>query len=340
MGCMRRTAALRLRHGRRPAVPVVLAVLATCAALGLAACGSSTSGEQATAPATGPGPGPVWTATPAPPILTSPYTKVMVIAEENEAESAVIGSSQAPYLNKLATTYGRATNMQAGYPVNCPSLAAYLIMTSGSQHGICDDEPPANHQLSGDNIYQQVAAAGLEWRQFSESMPTNCRATDTADKVYLVRHAPAPYYTSERARCPNWDVPLGTTTAGALHNALASGLPSYSFVTPNACNDMHGAPGCATSVRTGDNWLAKWMPLIIASDDFRQARLAVLITWDEGSSSSNHVATLLVAPTVRGVTSGAAYTHCSTLRLAEDVLGLPRLGCAASAASFRSGFHF
>jgi phosphatidylinositol-3-phosphatase len=263
----------------------------------------------------------------------------MVIAEENEAESSVIGSSQAPYINKLAKSYGRATNMQAGYPVGCPSLAAYIIMTSGSQHGICDDASPAGHPLSGDNIFQQVADAGLEWREYAESMPSNCRDTDSG--LYLVRHAPPPYYTSVQGRCAAWDVPLGTTTSGALHDALASGLPSYSFVTPNACNDMHGAASCTTSpVKSGDNWLARWMPLITASADFRQGRLAVLITWDEGSSSSNHIPTLLVAPTVRGVTSGAAYTHCSTLRLAEDVLGLPRLGCAASAASFRSGFHF
>jgi hypothetical protein len=334
---MRPIAALRLRRG------LGLAVLATCAVLGLAACASSPSGGSAASPAaraTGPGSGPIWTATPVPPILSSPYTKLMVIAEENETESEVIGASQAPYVTKLAASYGRATNMTANYPVSCPSLAAYIIMTSGSRQGICDDNDPAVHQLPGDNIFQQVADAGLQWREYAESMPGNCAANNTADKLYLVRHAPPPYYTSESGRCPNWDVPLGTTTSGALHDALASGLPDYSFVTPNGCNDMHGAPSCTASVKTGDNWLAKWMPLIIASDDFQQARLAVLITWDEGSSSSNHVPTLLVARTVRGVASGAAYTHCSTLRLADDVLGLPLLGCAATAPSFRAGFHF
>ena len=166
-------------------------------------------------------------------------------------------------------------------------------------------------------------------------------ATNSADGLYLVRHAPAPYYTSEIGRCTAWDVPMGTTTSGALHDALASGLPAYSFVTPNACNDMHGAASCQTNViKRGDSWLASWLPRIMASADFRQARLVVLVTWDEGSSSSNHVPTLLVTPSVRGVQSNASYTHCSTLRLAEDVLGLPLLGCAASAASFRSGFRF
>lgn len=282
-----------------------------------------------------------WVLTPHAPIVETPYTKVMVIAEENEPEAAVVGSSQAPYLTKLARSYGTATNMQAGYPVSCPSLAAYIIITSGDRQGICDDQPPSVHPLSGDNIFQQVAAAGLQWRQYAESMPTNCSPVDGPGLVYVVRHAPPPYYTSENARCSSWDVPMGSTTSGALHSALASGLPAYSFVTPNTCNDMHGAASCRTSlIKRGDNWLAAWMPQIIASDDFQQAHLVVVITWDEGDDATNHIPTLVVAPTVRGITSGAAYTHCSTLRLAEDVLKLPLLGCAATAASFRTGFTF
>jgi hypothetical protein len=317
----------------------VLLTLAACAP-STATPDPSSSGNHPVAPATG-GQATSWTATPRPPVQVSPYSKVMVIAEENEPESSVIGSAQAPYLTKLAATYGYATNMQAGYPTDCPSLAAYILMTSGSQQGICDDESPASHQLSGNNIFKQVADAGLEWRQYAESMPTNCRDTNSTDGLYLVRHAPPPYYTSESGRCAAWDVPLGTTTSGALHTALTTGLPSYSFVTPNACNDMHGAASCKTTViKRGDDWLARWMPQIIASDDFQQARLMVLITWDEGSSTSNHIPTLLVARTVRGLSSGAAYTHCSTLRLAEDTLGLARLGCAATASSFRAGFRF
>jgi phosphatidylinositol-3-phosphatase len=269
------------------------------------------------------------------------YSKVMVIAEENEAESAVIGSAQAPYITGLASTYGRATDMQAGYPVECPSLAAYVLMTSGGQQGICDDRNPVKHQLYVDNVFQQVAQSGQEWRQFAESMPANCTRTNAAKNLYLVRHAPPPYYVSERSRCQSWDVPLGTPTAGALHTALASGLPAYSFVTPNACNDMHGAPSCTGGkVKRGDNWLATWMPLVMASPDFQEGRLLVIITWDEGSKSSNHIPTLLVGRSISGVRSDAAYTHCSTLRTTEEVLGLPLLDCAATATSFADGFGF
>jgi hypothetical protein len=267
------------------------------------------------------------------------YTKVMVIAEENEAESAVIGTAQAPYITQLAGTYGRATSMDAGYPVECPSLAAYLIMTSGSQQDVCDDANPAKHPLTGPSIFSQVAAAGLQWRQYAESMPSNCLRSNASP--YLVRHAPATYYVSEKARCRSWSVPLGTTVAGALHDDLQTGLPAYSFVTPDACNDMHGAPGCTTAkVKRGDDWLARWMPLVLASPDFTSGQLLVVITWDEGSQTSNHIPTLVLGATIDRLTSDEAYTHCSTLRTTEEILGLPSLGCAATARSFAYGFGF
>jgi hypothetical protein len=265
----------------------------------------------------------------------------MIIAEENEEDSAVIGSRNAPYLTALAHSYGNATNMQAGYPVSCPSLAAYIMITSGGTQGICDDNPPAKHPLAVDNIFQQVATAGLQWRQYSESMTTNCQRTDGPPGGYLVRHAPPPYYTSEAKRCQDWDVPMGTTGAGALHDDLATGLQAYSIVTANACDEMHGSPVCPTHlVSDGDKWLAKWMPMIIASPDFQQDRLVVIITWDEGSSSSNHIPTLVLSNSTHGVQSNTAYTHCSTLRSTEEVLHLPYLGCAATATSFNQDFGF
>jgi hypothetical protein len=267
------------------------------------------------------------------------YDKVMVIAEENETDSAVIGSSSAPYLTKLAATYGDATNMQAGYPVDCPSLAAYILITSGDRDGICDDGNPSAHRLSQGNIFQQVADSDRQWREYAEAMPSNCSRTNSSAKIYLVRHAPPPYYTSEAKRCQAWDVPMGTTTSGQLHSDLTTGLPAYSFVTPDACDDMHGAPSCKGQlIAHGDDWLAQWMPQIIDSPDFSDGHLLVIITWDEGSRQDNHIPTLVVAPTIHGVKSAAALTHCSTLRVAEEVLDLPYLGCAADAASYLDAF--
>ena len=269
------------------------------------------------------------------------YSKVLVIPMENKTEGEVIGSPQAPYLTILAGRYGTTTNMNAGYPAACPSLAAYLLMTSGSTHGVCDDADPKAHPIGGSNLFQQVAQSGREWRNYAESMPSACAADNSADGLYLVRHAPAPYYVSERGRCPRWDVPLGSRSGGALHDDVAAGrLPAYAMATPNACDDMHGAAGCSgDSVRNGDDWMAGWLPQILAGPDYTAGRLVIIITWDEGNSTDNHIPTLVISPSTSHVAATRAYTQCSTLRTVEELLALPLLGCAADAPSLRPAFN-
>ena len=223
-------------------------------------------------------------------------------------------------------------------------LPAYLILTSGAQHGVCDDKNPVKHQISGGNLYQQVADAGLQYRQYAESMPNPCMDTNTSDNRYLVRHAPVPYYVSEKQRCQQWDVPLGTSTSGALHDAVKSGsLPAFSFVTPDACNDMHGEPVCGLSknqlISTGDSWAGNWVDQITAGPDFKSGKLTIVLTWDEGSRSSNHLPVVVISPKTSHVSSSTAYSHCSTLRTMEDLLALKPLNCAATATSMVSEFH-
>jgi hypothetical protein len=272
------------------------------------------------------------------PPAPDPGRKVMIIAEENHGYGEIIGDRHAPYLNKLATTYGTATNYDAGYPAHCPSLAAYILMTSGSTAGICDDKNPKAHPLPGENVFHQVSAAARQWRNYAESAPGNCVRTNKGH--YLVRHVPATYFLDARDDCARWSVPLGSTTAGALHDDVAAGtLPAYAFVSPDACSDMHGADGCpADLVRTGDRWLAAWLPQIMAGPDYRAGRLTVIITWDEGTPQSNHIPTVVVAPTVRHVSAGQRLTHCSTLRFTEEQLRLPLLGCASTAVSLGTAF--
>jgi phosphatidylinositol-3-phosphatase len=274
------------------------------------------------------------------PTVRSPYSKVLVIAEENETLEQVLGGSDAPYLSGLATSYGSATNMDAGDPVSCPSLPSYLIMTSGDRYGICDDDDPSTHPITGPNIFQQVAASGRQWRNYAESMPTPCLRTDSPDGLYAVRHAPAAYYLTESTRCQQWDIPMGTPTQGALRDDLTAGtLPAYGFISPNVCDDMHGGASCAVSITSGDTWLHRWIPAIMAGADYRRGDLVIVITWDEGSDTSNHIPALVISPTTRHVSVSQPLTLCSFLRAAEDILQLSRLGCAAQATSAAGPFH-
>ena len=256
------------------------------------------------------------------------YAHVIWIWMENHSYSEIIGSSAAPYINSLASGCGLATNYTA---VTHPSLPNYIAATSGDTWGIADDNPPSSHPLAVAGIFQQAGSAG----SYEESMPSNCDLTSSG--TYAVKHNPEAYYTNIRAACAADNVPMGTTSSGAFATALSSGnLPTFSFVTPNLCNDMHDC-----SVQTGDAWLQSWVPKITASASYQSGNTAIFITWDEDDSSSgNHVATIVVSPyTTPGTRSAAAFTHYSLLRTTEQLLGITTyLGNAASAASMRAAF--
>jgi hypothetical protein len=312
------------------------------AALLITACGSGTASPGVTGASTaGTGAaGPTAVAASNPPVGPDPGRKVMVLIEENKAYEDIVGSADAPYLTELSKRYGSASLYDAGYPAKCPSLAAYIILTSGSDHGICDDNPPSSHPLAGNNLFQQVADSGRQWRTYAQSMPANCTLDMTG--YYLVKHNPAAYYTEERARCGRWDVPLGTTTAGALKTDVDAGLPALSFVIPDACNDMHGGHGCndVGLIRRGDDYLHQWLPIVMAGPDYRAGRLTVIVTWDESSSTStNHIPTLVISPTTNAIQDPTPQTHCTTLRTMEDLLHLSPLGCAAGVAPATTRFH-
>lgn len=249
--------------------------------------------------------------------------------ENTEAEDALTGSS-TPYLESLVPQATSVTQMQAGYPRLCPSLPAYLLLTSGSTHDVCDDRGPDEHQISSANIFAQVADSGRQWRVFAQSMRGTCERDNSADDLYLVRHTAAPYYTSERERCDEWQVPMGAVGSGALHDALRSGLPAFSLVVPDRCHDMHGGSVCVGDrLAAGDRWLADWVPQILDSPDYRSGRLLVIITWDEGTLTSNHIPTLLLHPGLAGTTVDRAADHCDTRRTMAQVLDTAPLGCAA-----------
>jgi hypothetical protein len=299
------------------------ALLLTAAAM-VAACGPGGSPSQASVSVSPPAP--------------DPGRKVMVIVEENHGYRQVMGDSHAPYLNRLAAAYGTAVRYDAGYPAHCPSLAAYILMTSGTTAGICDDNDPEAHPLTGNNLFHQVSASGRQWRNYAEASPGTCVLSGHGR--YLVRHVPATYYRDERADCRRWTVPLGSPGAGALHDDIAAGkLPAFAFVSPDACDDMHGAAGCPSDlVAAGDRWLQTWLPRIMAGPDYRAGRLTVIVTFDEGTSTSNHIPTVVMAPSVHHVSAAQPLTHCSTLRFAEEQLRLPLLGCAADALSLGPPF--
>ncbi len=110
---------------------------------------------------------------------------------ENESGSQIVGSAQAPFLNRLADRYSLATDYSALFH---PSLPNYIALTSGSNQGITDDRSPpsAGYAVAATNLADRIEAAGLTWKAYGESMPSPGYATDTT--LYATRHVPFLYY--------------------------------------------------------------------------------------------------------------------------------------------------
>src|SRR5689334_16873816 len=66
-------------------------------------------------------------------VPASARSHVVTIVMENHELGRVIGSPDAPFINRLARRYGLATQ---SFGMRHPSLPNYLALTSGSTHGI------------------------------------------------------------------------------------------------------------------------------------------------------------------------------------------------------------
>jgi phospholipase C len=274
---------------------------------------------------------------------TAPHTyrHVVWIWMENRSFSDIIGNtSQAPYINSLAASCGLATNY---HNTTHPSLPNYLAATSGLAQAhlpvlsFLDCAPSVLCGTSAPSIFGQ----GETWKAYQESMPSNCGTADSGE--YKVSHNPPPYYTS-LSGCARHDVPYTQ-----LATDLAAGaLPAFSFITPNVIDDMHDG-----TIARGDAWLAANLPALLNSRQYRAGTTAVFVTWDEGSGgypvedcddtttdASCRVATIVISPsTPAGTISGTFYSHYSLLATTEQLLGLPKLGQAASSSTMTAAFH-
>lgn len=300
--------------------------------LGTTAAVTAATGSAATvSPAAASGPCGTLTSAPA-------YTHVIWVWMENHSYNTIIGSSQAPYINSLATECGLATNY---HNISHPSLPNYISATSGLGYkSIAKFDGDCNPVPGCTTTAKSIFAQGETWRAYEESMPANCAKANSGE--YAVRHNPPPYYTT-LSGCSTNDVPF-TKLASDLS---AGTLPAFSFITPNLIDDMHDG-----TVADGNKWLAANLPVIFNSAEYKSGSTAVFITWDEGEGGTSntcatnttdvgcHVATLVISPTTKpGTKSATLFNHWSLLATAEQLLGLPKLGKAASATTMTSAFN-
>jgi phosphatidylinositol-3-phosphatase len=286
---------------------------------------------------------------------------VIVLFMENQPYDAIIGSPEARYTNGLAQRCGLATNY---HNITHPSAPEYLAATSGELGGAGDCPPvfldpswPPTCPDYNENIFSQTMAAGETWKNYEESMATNCFEGED-ESEYDINHNPAAYYTDlggpsgvPNSPCARFDVPMGTPQSGDFETDLANGtLPNYSFIAPNLIHDTHDS-----TVTVGDEYLSELIPTILDSREYQDGSTVLFVVWDEGEGGSTdecaynttdvgcHVAMVVVSPYTRPDTeSSELFNHYSLFKTSEQLLHLSFIGNARDprVKSMASAFHF
>ncbi len=253
------------------------------------------------------------------PPKTPPIGHVYVLVLENENFETTFGpNSVAPYLAKELPVQGAMLDHY--YGIGHFSLDNYIAMISGQapnpvtqddcndftdfvQKGVTRDGQAIGegcvYPASVKTIADQLEAKGLTWRGYMQDMGNDpareakhCGhpAIGTADDTqiatptdsYVSRHDPFVYFHSiiDRPACAENVVSFDTLEADL---ARAGGSANFTFITPSACDDGHDSP-CANDAPGGlvsaDAFLRHWVPLILASPDFKKDGL-LIITFDE-----------------------------------------------------------
>ena len=229
-------------------------------------------------------------------------SQVTIVIMENKDYNLVVGSPKAPYLNKTLVPQGALLlNMHA---IGHPSEPNYLALFSGSTQHIHGDPCPAYFKAA--NSASELIADKKTFDGYSESMPHDGYKGCYHD-LYDRNHNPWVEFRNVPA------------SSNLVYDGFPASPQSLVWIVPNLCHDTHNC-----GVKNGDKWLSKNLPPIIAWDSSNDGLL--ILTWDEADpdkNGKNHVATVLIGPTVRaGVTSDQNVDHYSTLHTVETILGI------------------
>ena len=236
-----------------------------------------------------------------------------------------------------------------GTGTDLPTPAALTGATGGA------DIPAARYTAM--TIADQLVAAGKSWKTYQEDLPpggadrvdysdgifTNLSAVPQVDvqHLYAVKHDPFAYFANAQERKTASRAAGFDGTDGLYADLRAGTAPTFSFIVPNQCHDMHGLSNagafCAVDsmlIVMGDKSVERIVRSIQRSAAWHTGKSAIVILWDENdfSLAPNRVAFIVATNYgTKGVASDVPYNHFSLLRTLEAAFGLPCLNHACDA---------
>ncbi len=281
------------------------------------------------------------------------YDHIFLMVFENHGFAQIIGNPAAPNINKLANTFGLATQY---FSVADPSEPNYVAMLGGNFFGIADDNAYYLNTVNKPSLMSQMDAANLSWKGYLQSMPyagyrgicypVKCNGVPDLDPLYASKHNGITNFKSIQNSNAEFAKmgPLEQLNDDLVNN----NIPNFGYIIPDECNDMHGAPSnCIDGgnpsdlqdnrlVRVGDNFVNTVVTEITTAAFWAKGNNAIIITFDEGADGDTggccdaNPGTGLVATIVitnngpRALKDPTPYNHYSLLQTVQDAFGL---GC-------------
>jgi acid phosphatase len=237
---------------------------------------------------------------------------IVVVLEENHAYSQIIGSSDAPYINTLASEGALFTQ---SYAITHPSQPNYLALFSGSTQGLTSDSCP--HVFSAANLGSELIASGKSFMGYSEGLPSAGSEVCDSGK-YARKHSPWTDFSN---------VPAKDNQPFRKFPSDFADLPTISWVIPDLEDDMHDG-----TIQQGDSWLQAHLQEYVTWAKKNNSLL--IITWDEDDdTTANKIPTIFVGPMVKPGKYGVKITHYNVLRTLEAMYGLPYAGKSSAATT-------
>jgi acid phosphatase len=286
------------------------------------------------------------------------YDHVVIVVEENKDYDQVVGSPDAPFLNRLRTEGANFTRM---FGEEHHSQGNYFWLFSGDNHGVGFRDGVPHHRFEAPNLGAALIKKGLSFKGYSESLPAigstavyGPPGAEGKHRLYARKHAPWVSFTN---------VPNGTTAERSSNLTFdefpkgAAGfaaLPTVAFVIPNLKNDMHDSDdglsekeALRQTVRQGDRWLEANLGAYYAWA--KEHNSLLVVTFDEsydgtdmmgltdpfapadtaaGKDLRNRVCTIFAGARIKpgDYAEGKGVTHVNILRTLEAMYGLPRAG--------------
>jgi len=264
-------------------------------------------------------------------LQTSPSNHVVLVMEENQSYTTVVGNTSVwPNLNNLISAGALPTHYYAN---SHPSIGDYFMLTTG-QLLTTDDSSTSVWDV--DNLARRMLASGVSFKIYAEGITQGYVGGNTG--LYLIRHNPFAMLSdvAGNPQVANQCIWPFTQFAADLANGT---LPAFSFIVPDVDDDAHnGTP------QQADTWLQTnvVVPLSSTSEFASGGDGMLIVDFDEAADTDatnggGHVAAVLWGPNVKAgftQTSNTVYQHQSMLRTVMETLQLSNPpGAAASAPS-------